>query len=135
MHKTTNLHVFAAIDDLWVNDAGEMIVVDYKATAKDKPVSIDSDWQISYKRQLEVYQWLLRSNGYKVSDIGYFVYTNGRMDLDGFHDKLEFRTVLIPYEGDSSWVDSTLKEMKKCMDSDMPAVGKAAMGGDCDYCT
>lgn len=135
LHKATNLRVFGAIDDLWVNDAGEMIVVDYKATAKDKPVSIDSDWQISYKRQLEVYQWLLRSNGYKVSDIGYFVYTNGRVDLDGFHDKLEFRTVLIPYEGDSSWVDSTLKEMKKCMDSDMPAVGKAAMGGDCDYCT
>ncbi|MCA9344916.1 PD-(D/E)XK nuclease family protein, partial [Candidatus Saccharibacteria bacterium] len=75
LHKATNLHVFGAIDDLWVNDAGEMIVVDYKATAKDKPVSIDSDWQISYKRQLEVYQWLLRSNGYKVSDIGYFVYT------------------------------------------------------------
>ena len=25
--------------------------------------------------------------------------------------------------------------MKKCMDGDMPAVGKAAMGGDCEYCS
>ncbi len=135
VHKLTNLHVFGAIDDLWVDDDGNMIVVDYKATAKDKPVSIDSDWQISYKRQIEVYQWLLRSNGYKVSNTGYFVYTNGRLDLDGFHDRLEFKTTLIPYEGDDSWVEPALKKMKKCMDGDMPAVGKAAMGGECDYCS
>ena len=69
---------------------GELIVVDYKATSKNKEVSIDSDWQISYKRQLEVYQWLLRQNGFAVSDTGYFVYTNARLDVDGFGDKLEF---------------------------------------------
>jgi len=55
VHAPTNLHVFGAVDDIWVNDAGQLIVVDYKATAKDKEVSIDADWQISYKRQLEVY--------------------------------------------------------------------------------
>ena len=60
IHTPTNLHVFGAIDDAWVNEAGELMVVDYKATAKDREVSIESDWQISYKRQMEVYQWLLR---------------------------------------------------------------------------
>ena len=34
--KPTNLHVFGAIDDVWVNDDGELIVVDYKATSKTK---------------------------------------------------------------------------------------------------
>ncbi len=96
VHEPTNLHVFGAVDDVWVNDAGELIVVDYKATSKNKPVSLDSDWQISYKRQMETYQWLLRANDFKVSDTGYFVYTNARMDLDGFDDKLEFVTTLIP---------------------------------------
>jgi hypothetical protein len=43
IHKPTNLHVFGAIDDLWVGDDGKAIVVDYKATSKDKEVSIDSD--------------------------------------------------------------------------------------------
>ena len=38
VHKPTNLHVFGAVDDIWVNDAGELIVVDYKATSKDKEV-------------------------------------------------------------------------------------------------
>jgi CRISPR/Cas system-associated exonuclease Cas4 (RecB family) len=134
LHAPTNLHVFGAIADIWANDAGEAIVVDYKATAKASEVSLDADWQISYKRQLEVYQWLLRQNGIKVSDTGYFVYTNGRMDLDGFFDKVEFRTKIIPYTGSDSWVEPTLLKMKEVMDGDMPAVGMAAMGGECDYC-
>ena len=135
LHEPTNLHVFGAVDDVWVNDAGELIVVDYKATSKNKPVSLDSDWQISYKRQMETYQWLLRANDFKVSDTGYFVYTNARMDLDGFDDKLEFVTTLIPYTGDASWVDDTLQKMKACMEGDMPPVGDSIMGGPCEHCT
>lgn len=137
LHEPTNLHVYGAIDDVWVNDAGELIVVDYKATAKQADVSIDSDWQISYKRQLEVYQWLLRQNGFKVNDTGYFVYTNARFDVnvDGFNDRVEFKTKLIPYTGDDSWVEPTLAKMKKCLDDDsMPAVGTAVMGGPCEFC-
>ena len=30
LHEPTNLHVFGAVDDVWVNEAGELIVVDYK---------------------------------------------------------------------------------------------------------
>jgi len=135
VHNPTNLHVFGAIDDLWVSDDGQAIVVDYKATSKDKEVTIDSDWQISYKRQLEVYQWLLRQNGLDVSDTGYFVYTNARQDLDGFNDHLEFRTKLIPYTGSDAWVEPTLIKMKECLDGDMPPVGTAAMGGECDFCS
>ncbi len=134
VHEQTNLHVFGGIDDVWVDGEGNLIVVDYKATAKDREVGIDSDWQISYKRQLEVYQWLLRRNGFRVSDTGYFVYTNGRMDLDGFNDRVEFRTKVIPYEGSDKWIEPTLIKMKKCMDGDMPKVGTAAMGGECEYC-
>jgi CRISPR/Cas system-associated exonuclease Cas4 (RecB family) len=137
LHEPTNLHVYGAIDDVWVNDDGELIVVDYKATAKQADVSIDSDWQISYKRQLEVYQWLLRQNGFDVSNTGYFVYTNARYDtdIDGFADRLEFKTKLIPYTGSDAWIEPTLEKMKKCLENDdMPPVGNAAMGGPCDFC-
>jgi CRISPR/Cas system-associated exonuclease Cas4 (RecB family) len=136
IHEPTNLHVFGAIDDLWKSKNGEAIVVDYKATSKDREVSIDSDWQISYKRQLEVYQWLLRGNGLTVSDTGYFVYTNGRTDVDGFNDRLEFRTKVIPYTGSDAWVEPTLLKMKQCMDNDvMPPIGDDIMGGPCSYCS
>lgn len=136
LHEPTNLMVFGAVDDIWTNTDGELIVVDYKATAKDKDVSIDSDWQISYKRQMEVYQWLLRQNGFAVNSTGYFVYTNGRMDLDGFNGRLEFKTKVIPYTGDDSWVVPTIEKMKACMNSEtIPATGNSIMGGPCDFCT
>lgn len=135
LHEPTNLHIFGAIDDIWVDDEGQAIVVDYKATAKASEVNLDSDWQISYKRQMEVYQWLLRQNGFAVNDTGYFVYTNGRLDLDGFYNKVEFVTKIIPYKGDDSWVEPTITKMKECIEGDMPEVGTAAMGGACEFCT
>lgn len=135
IHKPTNLHIFGAIDDLWVNQAGEVLVVDYKATAKQKDVDIDSEWQISYKRQIEIYQWLLRQNNLKVSNTGYFVYANGRLDLEGFFDRIEFRTKIIPYIGNDTWIEPTLLKIKACMDGEMPPVGMAAMGGVCEFCT
>lgn len=134
VHEPTNLHVFGAVDDIWVNKVGELIVVDYKATAKAAEVSLDADWQVTYKRQMEVYQWLLRQNDFKVSDTGYFVYANGRMDLDEFNNRVEFRTKVIPYKGNDKWVEPALHKMKAVMDGDMPEVGVAIMGGPCDFC-
>jgi hypothetical protein len=78
LHLPTNLLSTGALDDLWCNPANELLVVDYKATAKAGEVTIDADWQQSYKRQMEVYQWLVRKQDLKVSDTGYFVYCNGQ---------------------------------------------------------
>lgn len=33
---------------MWVNPDGEYIFVDYKSTAKDGEVTLDSDWQVGY---------------------------------------------------------------------------------------
>lgn len=137
VHEPTNLHVFGAVDDVWVNDKGELIVVDYKATAKDKEITSlgpVGGWQDSYRRQMETYQWLLRANGFAVSNTGYFVYANGDASKDSFNDLLEFRTNVFPHVGKDDWVETTLIKMKECMEGDMPAVGVAAMGGECDYC-
>ena len=131
LHKPTNLLVYGAIDDLWQNSQGEYIVVDYKATSKNGEITkLDQDWQKSYKRQIEVYQWLLRQNGYKVSNTGYFVYCNGKKDKEAFDGKLEFDVTLIAYEGDDSWVEKTLFDIYKCLNSDtIPDPSP-----DCDYC-
>jgi CRISPR/Cas system-associated exonuclease Cas4 (RecB family) len=135
LHETTNLYIYGAIDDVWIDGEGRLIVVDYKATSKNSEVSLDADWQMSYKRQMEIYQWLLIQNDFEVNDRSYFVYTNARMDVDGFFDKLEFKTKVIAYDGNSNWVDGAIIDLKKCLEGNMPEVGKAAMGGDCDYCS
>jgi hypothetical protein len=130
LHESTNFFVTGGVDDVWVNPSGELIVVDYKATSKAGEVSLDAGWQIGYKRQMEVYQWLLRRNGFKVSDTGYFVYVNGKTDRKAFDGKLEFDVALIPYKGDDGWIEKTLLAAKKCLvDDKIPKAGR-----DCDYC-
>jgi len=131
LHKPTNLLITGGIDDVWVNPKGELIIVDYKATSKNGQVSLDADWQISYKRQMEIYQWLFRQNGFKVSNTGYFVYCNGKTDVEAFDGKLEFDVTLIPYEGDDSWIEKTILDIHKCLNSDQ--IPKA--DSDCDYCS
>jgi CRISPR/Cas system-associated exonuclease Cas4 (RecB family) len=127
----TGLTVCGGVDDIWVNDDGELIVVDYKATSKDGKIeSLDEEWHIGYKRQIEIYQWLLRKNGFKVSDTAYWVYANASKDEEAFDGKLIFEVTLVPHQGDDSWVEETLREIKACLDS--PALPEAA--ADCDYC-
>lgn len=116
-HEKTNFLVYGAIDDVWQNSAKELIVVDYKATSKKDEVNIDAGWQIGYKRQMEVYQWLLRKNGFKVSDKGYFVYCNGRSDREAFDGKLEFDIKIIPYIGSDEWIEKTLPKIRKVLDT------------------
>ena len=79
---------------------------------------------------MEIYQWLLRQNGYKVSNTGYFVYCNGDKDKKAFDAKLEFNITLIPYKGNDSWVEKTIVEAHKCLNGNkIPEAGV-----DCDYC-
>lgn len=130
LHPDTNLIITGGIDDLWVTPKGELIIVDYKATAKDTEVNLDADWQIGYKRQMEVYQWLFRKNGYEVSRTGYFVYVNGRTDREAFDGRLEFDVKLIPYEGNDSWVEGAVRDIHACLgQSEIPPAG-----AECDYC-
>jgi CRISPR/Cas system-associated exonuclease Cas4 (RecB family) len=129
-HEPTNLLITGAVDDIWQNKDGELIVVDYKATSKNEEVSLDADWQMGYKRQMEVYQWLLRRLGFKVSNRGYFVYCNGKSDKEAFDGKVEFDVVLLPYDGDDSWIEDKLAELKECLDNANPPEPST----DCEYC-
>jgi hypothetical protein len=129
LHQPTNLLVTGAIDDLWQKPCGEAIVVDYKATAKKDGVSLNDDWQISYKRQMEIYQWLTRMQGLTVSDTGYFVYCNGQ-DSNGFNQRINFAVSLVPYTGNNAWLDSTLADLKACLLSDVEPTAPV----DCEFC-
>lgn len=114
-HRPTNLILAGGIDDVWANSAGDLIIVDYKATAKKGEVGIDAPWQISYKRQIEIYQWLFRRNGFPVHPTAYFVYCNGNSSRSAFDGRLEFKIKLIPYEGSDEWVEDALFEALRCL--------------------
>lgn len=129
-HQPTNFIITGAVDDLWINSQGQIVVVDYKATSKPTKVTLDAEWQKGYKRQMEIYQWLLRQSGFEVADTGYFVYCNGKADRMAFDARLEFDIDLLPYTGDASWVDQALLDIKACLDGEMPEPAES-----CDHCT
>lgn len=130
LHQATNLLITGGVDDVWVNPQGELIIVDYKSTSKDSEVNLDAEWQDGYKRQMEVYQWLFRKNGFKVSSTGYFVYCNGKTDGEAFDAKLEFDIKLIPYVGNTDWIEQTIVDMHNCLNgNEIPKSNP-----DCDFC-
>ncbi len=129
-HQPTNLIFRGGVDDIWVNKEGELYVVDYKATAGKDTVTLDDEWKDGYKRQVEMYQWLFRANGFKVSPTAYFVYANGQNDREAFDGKLEFEVTLLSYDGDDSWVEGTLGDLKNCLLSETPPKKSAG----CTYC-
>ena len=131
LHELTNLIIFGAIDDLWINSKDEYLIVDYKSTSKNERITnVSLGWQIGYRRQMEIYQWLLRRNGYSVSSTGYFLYCNGQTDREMFNERLEFDITLIPYEGDDSWIEETIKKIHSCLISNqIPGPNDS-----CDFC-
>lgn len=128
--EPSNFLVTGAVDDLWVNPKGEIMVVDYKATSKSTEVNLDAEWQKSYKRQMEIYQWILRRMGFTVSNTGYFVYCNGKQDVAAFDGRIEFDVKILPYTGDDAWIPGVLMQMRKCLRASKAP--KAA--ADCEYC-
>jgi hypothetical protein len=136
LHAPSNIFLRGGIDDVWVTPAGEFIIVDYKATSKKEGPSSEDDLYDSYKRQMEIYQWLFRKNNFKVSPVGYFFYVNGKSDMKAFDGKLEFDLALIPYTGSDAWIEPALMRLKETLVSEeIPAVGTAFGGGPCDFCT
>ena len=133
-HEPTNLIVFGSVDDLWENiETKELYVIDYKSTASPERKFVER-WYYKpgylgaqYRRQQEVYQWLLRKEGQTVNDIAYLLYVNGlKGDRTFFPDHLkqkelghiEFEADLIALKCDDSWVEDTLFQIRETLESD-----------------
>ena len=120
--SNTDVHFYGAVDDVWVKPDGELILSDVKSTSKN-----NFDWEETwnkyeypkaYRRQLEMYQWLFRKNGFKVSNTAYLVYFNGLKNEPMFNQTLKFELHLIKLDCDDSWVSKTISKAKNLMDQD-----------------
>jgi len=130
----TNLMLYGGVDDIWVDSkTNELIIVDYKETSKIGAISLDSlndEQRASYKRQVEIYQWLLRKNGFSVSNTAFFVYCNALTCLDSFNKYLKFDISLLAENGDDSWVESAIMNAYYCLQSiEIPQSAEK-----CSYC-
>ena len=130
-NEDLNIIFFGAIDDLWLNSSGEYVIVDYKSTSKkDDIIELDQPWHNGYKRQMDIYQWLLSKNGYSVSDTGYFLYCNADTYKERFDAFMGFRLTLHSYHGNRFWVEDTIIELYECLNlNDIPEASP-----ECYYC-
>lgn len=115
LHADSQFIVFGGVDDIWVQPNGTLIVVDYKATARRAEVSLEGGWGYSYRRQVEVYAWLLQQCGHRVAPTAYFVYANGRADRPRFDDCLTFRTRLLAHPLELDWIEPALRRARACL--------------------
>lgn len=153
-HKPSNLIVGGGLDDVWHDKTtDELYIVDYKSTASKRnkeltalePITLMGHYKEAYKRQMDIYQWIMRQNGYKVSDLGYFVYVNGDQHFeDGMLEddidkaNMKFNVQLIEYEANDAWVEDTILELKECLyQTECPKHSESGFGpkGDkqCEY--
>jgi len=121
LDKETNLIIKGGIDDVWYDlDKKELVVVDYKAQSNNTPVEteayLEGKYHQGYKRQMDIYVHILRNMDFKVSDTTYFMVCNGEKTNDFFENRIDFKTVLVPYKSDPSWIPDKIKEMKITLD-------------------
>jgi hypothetical protein len=131
-HLESNIRFGGGLDDVFLNtQTGQLHVVDYKSTAQGtrspdnyekKPVSLDDPWKKAYKRQMDMYVWVLKNKGFDVSNTGYFVYVDAQhKDIMGMLTDatdagkawMQFDASIIAYEADPSWVGQTLSDIKQ----------------------
>jgi len=116
-HLQHNVTYFGAIDDLWINENGEFAVVDYKATAKDSPVTQLPEWAIGYQRQISFYSYLLKKNQLPVYNKGFLVYSTALTSVSDFSNQLKFITKVIELDIDESWIEPTLNSIHTLINS------------------
>lgn len=134
-HSSTGTEISGAVDDVWENlETGEIHIVDYKSTSKKDEPTLDGGFGDGYKRQMDIYQWIFRQAGFRVSNKGYFLYVNGvknRLFFEGgVNGVMHFLTTLITYQSDDAWVDQAITDAVACLNSlDIPVSGSG-----CDSC-
>ena len=131
IHEDTNLCFGGGLDDVWRNsETHQLHIVDYKSTAQlgkePKPLDrefLNGPWKGAYKRQMDMYQWIMRRKGFDVSNRGFFLYVDGQhigqtgmIDLnDTSKANMLFNTSIIEYCGDDSWVEPALYDIKELL--------------------
>ena len=125
LDEKTNLIIHGGIDDIWFDQKEKkIVVVDYKAQSSSYPVSITSylgsEWHLSYKLQMDIYVHILKKMNFNVSNMSYFYVCNGEKTNNSFENKMNFKTTLVPYKVNTSWIESKLTEMKEVLNLDSP---------------
>lgn len=129
---SSGIEFFGVVDDIWINSSNELIIVDYKATSKQKryvAIDITDKWKNSNQLQIEFYASLFRKNGYLVNDTGYLI-CSFVQDKKAFDQRLDFESYLQPCVINDAWVEVIINDIRSCLEQDkMPPFNE-----NCEFC-
>ena len=137
-HLESNIRVGGGLDDVWFNTKTSRIhIVDYKSTSQKKnngPITLDDRWKETYKRQMDLYVWVMQKKGLDVDEIGFFLYCDGnrftdQSFLNAKNAIMEFKMTLIEYKTNKAWIEETLNSINKCLRLN----SRPKHSGDCEY--
>lgn len=125
----TQCVVQGAPDDIWMDpETGLLHVVEYKSTYRSDDPELEGATMESYMRQVEFYQFLLRKNGFQVSDRAFVLFVNADphadLEKEVFDSSGEFYHMphrppaLRSFIGNGEWIPHALEEISKLLKQD-----------------
>ena len=121
--------LYGKVDDLWQDATGAVHVIDYKTTGKESNATLDRTWSDGYRRQAEIYQWILQGQGLDVSNRAWILwYWVDRSQ--GFNGALKFGCKLTSFDGQTGWIPKALADLRRTLECDALPPRQA----DCERC-
>ena len=111
--KTKDVFLRGAVDEMLVKD-GKLVVLDFKT----RGYPCKEDTHKHYELQINMYNLLLRKNGFETKDYGYLLFYYPKRVLAG--NKIEFNTELKKMKVDVKMAETVLKKALKCLKGKKP---------------
>jgi hypothetical protein len=119
---TTGTLLRGAVDNI-LTHGKKLIVLDYKT----RGFPLKEDTHTHYQTQMDLYNYLLRKNGYETADYAYLLfYHPKRVTATG---EVVFHTDLVRMETDVKHAEKVFRDAMKCLEGDEPKVTKG-----CEWC-
>jgi len=113
-----------AVDDI-LEKNGKLIVLDYKT----RGYPLKDDTHLHYQKQIDIYNFLLRANGYKTENYGYLLFYHPKHAGD--KKTVTFNTDLIKMKSKPGNGKKLFLDAVACLDGDKP---KLHLDHDCKWC-
>ncbi|MEK6862921.1 MAG: PD-(D/E)XK nuclease family protein [Nanoarchaeota archaeon] len=120
--KENDVLLHGAVDNLLTKD-NKLIVLDYKT----RGFALKEDTAHYYQDQLDIYNFLLRKNGYETEDYSYLLFYLPEMVMES--GEFKFKTELIKMKVNVEHAELLFKKAVEIVKGDCPDKGK-----DCVFC-
>lgn len=116
-----------AVDNLLVKGK-KLIVLDYKT----RGYALKEDTAEHYRLQQNVYNFLLRKNGYETEDYFFLLFYYPKEVME--KGEVVFDTELVKMKVDVRMAEKTWKDALKCLNGKEPKASKNEKGEVCEWC-